>query len=507
MIVFLVSTFAFAFDARILNYSVNFQFDSTGFCDVFESIVVDFARPLHGIERRIRDEGVGWPFLEFPITDISVDGHPWDTVWEQSFLTIRIGSHRTMVEGVVVYPIHYRIPPPAVISDVIELSLSVIGTAWTFPIDDSHFRIQFPKPIKTSQVLVYSGGQDAITNSANCHVTATGQIIEGSCPPLSTYTGLNITIPIDRFYFSGTSAEMALLPIALILIVLVYLLIFRYSDSASTAETHSFVDLLPLELSELCIGKSNIRSEILYLAGKGHITLALDSCEQPTLTAVEVVDSNPIDHAITQALFEAFQTKNEPLTSSEINIALIPIYRSLRAITLTSLYQKGMLRTASPCCNVLSWIWIIFAHLFFALIEFSFVSKSFIQPSFYGIILFFLPVLLVGPCSFDVSVALSSRLPRWRWYVFPWMLVHVGIAFGIYWMVPCGWDHIVMCAWAALAAELQVWVMIAQGNWTLRGAKGAIEGLLYVKKLSQIEPGVVLAHRVHRYIDTRGKNV
>jgi uncharacterized membrane protein YgcG len=229
-----------------------------------------------------------------------------------------------------------------------------------------------------------------------------------------------------------------------------------------------------------------MRAEILYLAAKGHITLALDSEGHQTITRVEVVDSNPIDHSLTQALFDAIRTKDERLTNSDIDEALFPIVSSLRVMTLTRLYEKELIRSTSPSFSSLSWVWLIFSPGYFAFVEFSFASRSSLQPLLFGVILILLIFFLMYPFS---SATHNWRIPAQRWFVFPWMLVHVGIAFGIYWTVSCGWDQVVMCAWAALASELQVWVMIAKTNWTLRGAKEAREGLLYLRKLSEIEPG------------------
>ena len=85
--------------------------------DVTETIVVDFSSPSHGIYRAlqtslVQEKATGGETVQMPykarVTDVQVDGVPFETFTEDGVFFIRIGDEDETVAGTQVYtPVSY----------------------------------------------------------------------------------------------------------------------------------------------------------------------------------------------------------------------------------------------------------------------------------------------------------------------------------------------------------------------------------------------------------------
>jgi hypothetical protein len=134
-----------------------------------------------------------------------------------------------------------------------------------------------------------------------------------------TVTVLNIS----RFYFTPTAGEIVLLIFPFLLLALFYVFDFCFVSNFECVEEVTSVDRRPIELSWLLWGEGNAHQELIYLAGKGQLELALDP-SAPTkwrVSNVLSVSDDPIDKALTTALLE-HTVEDTPLEGDDLMQAL-----------------------------------------------------------------------------------------------------------------------------------------------------------------------------------------
>ena len=159
--------------------------------DVTETIVVDFSTPSHGIYRALQtslmqEKTTGGQTVRMPyrarVTDVQVDGVPFETFSEDGVFFIRVGSEDETVTGTQVYTLHYsydfgadRVP------EYDEFIYSPLGANWEVPIQKASWRVQFEKPLPESAVQAFTAqAQQAlsVTVSQDAASFVCGQPIE-----------------------------------------------------------------------------------------------------------------------------------------------------------------------------------------------------------------------------------------------------------------------------------------------------------------------------------------
>lgn len=142
--------------------------------DVTETIVVDFSSPSHGIYRAlqtslVQEKATGGETVQMPykarVTDVQVDGVPFETFTEDGVFFIRIGDEDETVAGTQVYTLRYsydfgadRVP------EYDEFTYSPIGANWEVPIQKASWRVQFEKPLPESAVAAFTAqAQQAVS--------------------------------------------------------------------------------------------------------------------------------------------------------------------------------------------------------------------------------------------------------------------------------------------------------------------------------------------------------
>lgn len=177
--------------------------------DVTETIVVDFSTPSHGIYRALQtslmqEKTTGGQTVRMPyrarVTDVQVDGVPFETFSEDGVFFIRVGSEDETVTGTQVYTLHYsydfgadRVP------EYDEFIYSPLGANWEVPIQKASWRVQFEKPLPESAVQAFTAqAQQAlsVTVSQDAASFVCGQPIEPGQDIV-----LRTTLP--EGYFSG----------------------------------------------------------------------------------------------------------------------------------------------------------------------------------------------------------------------------------------------------------------------------------------------------------------
>lgn len=177
--------------------------------DVTETIVVDFSSPSHGIYRAlqtslVQEKTTGGETVQMPykarVTDVQVDGVPFETFTEDGVFFIRIGDEDETVTGTQVYTLHYsydfgadRVP------EYDEFTYSPIGANWEVPIQKASWRVQFEKPLPDSAVQAFTAqAQQAVS------VTVSQDAASFVCgQPIQPGQDIVLSTILPEGYFTG----------------------------------------------------------------------------------------------------------------------------------------------------------------------------------------------------------------------------------------------------------------------------------------------------------------
>lgn len=166
-------------------------------------------------------------------------------------------------------------------------------------------------------------------------------------------------------------AEIILLVIPIVLFVIFLVLDFFYSSKFSVIEDVRAVRDRPIELNGLVWGTTNMKTEILYLAGRGDIELQNDD-GQYKINSVRSVTDNLIDDKLTQGLIlggvNGFMLNETPLQR-----VLWQNKKSVEEAADDILVHSGLL--TYKCVRI---IWLIVCFIFpllFGLVELGFTGQ------------------------------------------------------------------------------------------------------------------------------------
>ncbi len=177
--------------------------------EVIETINVDYTEPQHGIIRKIpfkykQDDKV----KEVKIYDIEVDEHIHSVAESGQYLTIKIGSKETYVEGNQTYVIRYKVKKAWLfMEDHTEFYWNIIGDQWKTTIDSIHFTVKLDEFLPMSeQDYVINTGARGMKNKDATIIYNAGVFSGSSTRRYEGYEGMTLAINLPKTYVTRPSA-------------------------------------------------------------------------------------------------------------------------------------------------------------------------------------------------------------------------------------------------------------------------------------------------------------
>ena len=309
--------------------------------DVTETIVVDFSTPSHGIYRALQtslmqEKATGGQTVRMPyrarVTDVQVDGVPFETFSEDGVFFIRVGSEDETVTGTQVYTLHYsydfgadRVP------EYDEFIYSPLGANWEVPIQKASWRVQFEKPLPESAVQAFTAqAQQAlsVTVSQDAASFVCGQPIEPGQDIV-----LRTTLP--EGYFSGArqapwaaAAVLLGLAAAAALVVLVRALAAQRTSVAPqlcAAPPHGVSAAEVGYIVDSCADDRDLFALVYEFAQQGLLTIeAKGSEDRPEVVLHKKADIPQTAPAYQRTFFQALFGKKQEFSFAPRRRALCP---------------------------------------------------------------------------------------------------------------------------------------------------------------------------------------
>ncbi|MEG1276012.1 MAG: DUF2207 domain-containing protein, partial [Ruthenibacterium sp.] len=242
---------------RITSFAVDATLHENNTVTQTETITVEYLVPRHGMFRTLPTLVSVWRTVDgervkmtyrTKISDMSVEGAPYETSNEDGIYTIRIGDPDEVVTGSVTYVIHYKYDiGDDRVADYDELNYSLNGPDCDTTIDNFSFQMHFDKPIPQESlagVALYSGAYGAQDNAAGIEFTVTPDLISGHAPAtLPSHNAVTVHARLPEGYFVG-ERSISMLPawiaflamIALSLYTLLRIFITRHRRPVQTVE-------------------------------------------------------------------------------------------------------------------------------------------------------------------------------------------------------------------------------------------------------------------------------
>ncbi|MEG1010464.1 MAG: DUF2207 domain-containing protein [Ruthenibacterium sp.] len=286
---------------RITSFAVDATLHENNTVTQTETITVEYLVPRHGMFRTLPTLVSVWRTVDgervkmtyrTKISDMSVEGAPYETSNEDGIYTIRIGDPDEVVTGSVTYVIHYKYDiGDDRVADYDELNYSLNGPDCDTTIDNFSFQMHFDKPIPQESlagVALYSGAYGAQDNAAGIEFTVTPDLISGHAPAtLPSHNAVTVHARLPEGYFVG-ARSISMLPawiaflamIALSLYTLLRIFITRHRRPVQTVEFYPPKGLTSADVGYIIDGTADDRdliSLVIWLADQGYLTIA--SCE------------------------------------------------------------------------------------------------------------------------------------------------------------------------------------------------------------------------------------
>ena len=264
------------------HYQVDIDVMENNAYHITEVIDVNFQAERHGILHKIPRY-----FDDMPveISNISVPGHETSIEKDRDFLTIRIGSADSYVNGRVQYSISFTYDVGADRNgDMDEFNYNVIGHEIDTTIAKAEFRVKMPKDFEPSYVNCTSGYYGE-TDNKNVEWKVSGNTITGrTLKPLENYEGLTVSLPLPEGYWTGAERHREpgqLLftifgyPLFIVVIALAFLIWYKRGRDSKLFPSVEFEppeDMNPSEIGYIIDGSvdnKDVTSLIIYWAEKG----------------------------------------------------------------------------------------------------------------------------------------------------------------------------------------------------------------------------------------------
>lgn len=285
-------TYASTYDYTLTSYDVDIKVNEDNTFDITEKISAFFNVKKHGIYRKIpitntvkRLDGTTSK-NRAKIKNIEVNDK-FTTSLSSGYRQIKIGDEDITYTGEKDYLISYNYNiGKDKLEEKDELYFNIIGTEWDTSIKNPTFKITMPKDFDTTKIG-FSSGKYGSTDNSNIIYSVNENVITGEyIGTLKAGEGITIRIELPEGYFSYDINKFdniiyyLLLFIPIILVIITYILWYKYGKDKKVVKTVEFYPPDNLNSLDLAYAyKGNIESKditslLIYLANKGYLSIS-----------------------------------------------------------------------------------------------------------------------------------------------------------------------------------------------------------------------------------------
>ena len=299
-------------------FNVNIRTDENHTFHVSEDIHVDFSEARHGIYRYIPDGD-----KYYSVRNIRVAGYNYDVYYEDGNQVVQIGDANYYVSGPQVYRISYDIVGYLDDDETRDmLSLDLLPTGWSTPIQSSQITMTLPKPVE--DISFYSGEYGSNdTDAANEYfdIDVEGATINASSKGmLPKGVGLTIKADLPEGYWVDPETRDSQLPSMYggigfmgVLMMLLWLFVGRDDPIIKTVEFYPPEGLDPLETAYVgndSVATKDLAAQFMYFANKGYVKIKSEDNKHFSMTKIAEMDPTESSHSqrIFNSLFSGRNT-------------------------------------------------------------------------------------------------------------------------------------------------------------------------------------------------------
>jgi uncharacterized membrane protein YgcG len=248
--------------------------------EIRETIQLNFSLERRGI---IRDIPLRYKGSPIRITDIRVEGDPYQVTVENDVASIRIGDANQYIIGPKTYTLRYTlIFGKTVLGEREELYLNLIGVDWDTTIDRVNYIVDMPAAFDANQVNL-TLGRIGSENTAGVTKRISGLQISGETTQvLQNFEGVTIRVDLPQGYYStyrvpGEGAIYYLPGFAGLILLFTYFVWHsrgRDNHLVITPEFYPPEGITPAEAGYIydgAVSPSDVTSLILYWASQGYL--------------------------------------------------------------------------------------------------------------------------------------------------------------------------------------------------------------------------------------------
>jgi hypothetical protein len=446
-------------------YFVNIEFDRTGMHRVFRNMTVHF-RPNDVYVAFSLHTSLGGIFEPMSVSDISAGGRRWALSYRDLVQVYRSDDD----PDPAVFTIDYRMSTPYS-GGLLTIPVVWSDNARSFP--QCSFRITFHASVDHMQFLVDSD------RGVECTHSVSGRTVTGVCTSSSEVDDVEISAALPRFFFSPLPAEIALLCVFVISFLVLWcgLWWFRRLLLKGWRCKKRSTRLPPLAVTTLVQGLSRARQPLLFLAGRGQVTVCRDGSEV-YVGGIALPEADDAPYAVVLRALHAQAGDSESISGVDLDRALASTEGILMDETQQALVDRRFIRT-TKWYGVLAWI--VCVLLLFGIpfvIMITFTARSFLLPGMLAMITSCIGAVVLVVVTVDVR---SWKIVANSYIVLLVLgVVHGGATFGLFWSVACGWNQITMMAGSFTVEALLVWMTLMGHRWSPKGVSKAGRLLSYL---------------------------
>ena len=311
----------------IKNFAITLDVKEDGMIHVTQKIKMDFASQRHGIYANIpqnytmKIDGKNKKYY-FPVKNIKVKEHNYETTFETDGVTIKIGSADYYVEGIVDYQYEYDIITRDLGLDGMQmLYFNLVGAKRENAIEKVNFKINMPKSFDGKPYFY-----PPVNSKEKVKYEVVGNVIKGSFSDQMGYGDaltIKLDLPNDYFAFPDLSAHQSKMTIVFGLMSgLIIALFFVFGKDRQLIKSVQFK--APHGMSSAQVGyvvdgaiqNRDITSLFVYWAAKGYLTI-----KEETSGKFEFIKNTEIGEAeinIEKAIFNALFDGGDTVKSDDI---------------------------------------------------------------------------------------------------------------------------------------------------------------------------------------------
>ena len=293
----------------ITNYSVNIQVNEDGSLNIHEIIDLNFMDYAHGFYRNIPIEyemnfGNGNQTYYFPVENIQVNNHMYQTESFDEGIQIRIGDPDQYVIGKQSYDLTYTIQMRDLQIDQDYFYFNLIGNQFDCKIEHVDFIILFPKSFDASTLEFYGANVD--------YTIQDNTIIGETTEPLYNYQALTTYLELGNYFEFVPIPDYTLFGIVgcFILLILSFVFFTKYSKSEKAIPTVEFSAPKGLGSADVgyvidgVVNDKDVLSMIIDFANRGYLKIIDDENDITLIKQKEMDSTKGYERAFFNALFK-----------------------------------------------------------------------------------------------------------------------------------------------------------------------------------------------------------